>query len=575
MLIDLLEKKSPHLATRLRYHSPKWVKLPPDIIPSNMNKIDVLYVYGLGTGALYQHLKEWLKIDHHFIVYVVDDLDSIYMFLQEPIAQEILLDASVLIKYCANDDFVYDLAPCFWRFASLNCEVLAQKQNHDTERYRTIRSTIQEYSVLCDYITQGDWQYGHLFFQNLYGNLPILSSAYQGQELKQKFKNVPAIFCGAGPSLSKHLPLLNQFRDKALIMGGGSSLTALSAAGITPHLAFGLDPSLDECERFLAHSAFETPLCFRFRLNPEALKCAHSRKVYAAGCGWYGLEQMLEEQCSIFGGDIDEGYSVSCLALSTAISLGCNPIITLGMDMAFTGLKEYAEGVNQAWEPKSQTMQDHSCHWNGAQTFNDIYGKPTITKWRWLIERDYISKYSSSNLINATEGGIGFKGIPNIPFAQVAEQYLKKSYDLNARVHSSIEVAQKVNAPQEKTTAYITAFSDSLERCISLYDEIIELIQEQEQRLRKRESQLSHWNQTGKGVQLQLDLEDELAYKGLLEWFHSSYERSDWRQHYHTKTDLHFLMLALKYQLEGIISIRNIAYKHASIKYPQTILEHI
>ena len=64
-------------------------------------------------------------------------------------------------------------------------------------------------SLLIEYL-----QYGVGFFKNYYPNILCLEGAYLADELFGKFQNIPAIICGAGPSLEKNLAFLGNDKTK-------------------------------------------------------------------------------------------------------------------------------------------------------------------------------------------------------------------------------------------------------------------------------------------------------------------------------------------------------------------------
>ena len=104
----------------------------------------------------------------------------------------------------------------------------------------------------------------------------------------------------------------------------------------------------------------------------------------------------------------------------------------------------------------------------------DIYGKPILTLWKWIAEGDWLSAFSKQHpevqLINATEGGIGFPDIPNMPFQKVIGEYLEKSYDLVGLVHGEIQRAAMPQVTREKMKEVTLALQESLEKCIQQID---------------------------------------------------------------------------------------------------------
>ena len=80
---------------------------------------------------------------------------------------------------------------------------------------------------MVEYLIQG-----RPYYSNFYKNLFELPKAKPASSLFSKFDKVPAIICGAGPSLEKNLPLLGTLKDRAIIFAGGTAMNALNAQGM-------------------------------------------------------------------------------------------------------------------------------------------------------------------------------------------------------------------------------------------------------------------------------------------------------------------------------------------------------
>ncbi|MBM3192500.1 MAG: motility associated factor glycosyltransferase family protein, partial [Chlamydiae bacterium] len=115
-------------------------------------------------------------------------------------------------------------------------------------------------------------KYYHLLSRQLLANTQILLKSFYADDLRGKFQGVPAIVCGAGPSLKGAIPWLKQAENKALILAGGSTIAALTTQGVTPHLGLVFDPNPGEYARLKASSAPEMALLFGLRVLPEVLE---------------------------------------------------------------------------------------------------------------------------------------------------------------------------------------------------------------------------------------------------------------------------------------------------------------
>lgn len=234
---------------------------------------------------------------------------------------------------------------------------------------------------------------GAQIFKNIRHNLSL--DFYKGEELFGKFKGIPAFVCGAGPSLRKNGHLLKELSSKGVVIAGGGATLALKKIGVTPHFAAHVDPSS-------LHKFEETdvPTFFQLRSDEKVIASSKGDKLLVGGSQNFPLEGWLEEQLGVSA--FDGGWTVGTFCASLAYHLGCSPIIFVGMDFAATNAHTYAEGVEGG----------------GTQARERILNKQgdvVHAQLDWILAAEWLEKFaqqhSDSTWINATEGGLGFKGI--------------------------------------------------------------------------------------------------------------------------------------------------------------------
>jgi hypothetical protein len=366
--------------------------------------------------------------------------------------------------------------------------------------------------------------YGAAYFRNFFPNMLALHKSYSGSQLFGKFTQIPAIICGAGPSLKKHLSLIRNIKNQALIFAGGSALNALNHGGVWPHFGVGVDPNDEQYLRFIANTCFEIPYFYRNRLNHQAFNTIRGPRLYLNGAGGYNLSEWFEEELDIPGEILDEGHNVVNLSLEIAHALGCNPIIFVGMDLSYTGMKAYAPGVISS--PEKQVISQGTL---GDEVFQkkNIYGKKVYTQWKWVAESEWVSTFAKNHpektLINATEGGLGFLGIPNIPLKEVISKYLVVSYDLQSLVHGEIQNSAMSHITGEKVVHLVHELRESLERCLAN----LEILMEEENK--KRIEMLKNkgkdgFKQSTEAILAETELLDEIGYRYLLDVFNTIYQ---------------------------------------------------
>jgi len=401
------------------------------------------------------------------------------------------------------DDF---LKECAQTFPFEKIEMISKKDPKTFEmlRLKLMRLTTVEHALYVE-----DFHY-HLFFKNYLPNFKRLSSAFFGNGLKGQFKNVPAIICGAGPSLSDEMETLKKLENKALILAGGSAIGALSNHGILPHLALAIDPNEEEYFRLRSSQSFEVPLLYGNRMHPKVFDTFNGPCGYLHTLTGGASELWLEEKLGIPKEPLQEGFdlegmSVTTLALQLAYAIGCNPVILVGVDLAFTGQQDYAEGVLDA---KSQPFHQREKEVRISEkllTRADRFGKPVYTLIKWVMESSSIASFAKKNtattLINATSGGIGIKGIPYMPLQEIP---MKSSKDLRGHIHQEIE-RLKFSFSAAQVTETLLELKRSLEEGRYFIENALEELRIVENTNQEVE--------TGKIIFCQMELEDKIGYQ--------------------------------------------------------------
>ena len=170
---------------------------------------------------------------------------------------------------------------------------------------------------------------------NFMANLPYLEGALKASAFSLKYAGVPAIICGSGPSLKRHLPLLKFLEKRVLLFAGGSSLKILAENGITPHMGAALDPYAGK--QIFPAEGIDTPFFFfPLRVSKEVLPLVRGKKVWVADGASYPLERWLTGELGIEEARIDGGWNVATLCIHLASMMGCDPIILVGVDLALS-----------------------------------------------------------------------------------------------------------------------------------------------------------------------------------------------------------------------------------------------
>lgn len=496
----------------------------------NLQNISVLYVYGIGLGYYYKAVKPWLEMSKkHTLVFLEDDLEVLRIFFETQMAEEILNDTQVRIFYLDwnnKEGMFQDIVKNFifqsFKISALNSYALYKKKYVEVSSLLAYQTSIRS-ALTGEYISSGMG-----FFSNYYLNLLKMSSSYIGNNLFDQFKDIPAIICGAGPSLEKNIDLLGKLKDRALIFAGGTAMNAINTKGVNPHFGIGIDPNVFQFSRIIANQAFEVPFFYRNRMYHEALNIIHGEHLYITGAGGYILSDWIEEKLGIPTGTVlSEGFNVINFSLAIALAMGCNPIIFAGVDLAYSGDRSYTPGLfHHAIHDPKQDFRTKSTEEELIDK-KDINGEPIQTLWKWIHEALWFSQTGYENpenkFYNCTEGGLGFPGIQNMSLAEAAVNYLSKQYDLEGMVHCAV---QNSPMPESVTKGHVLdvlkeLYAD-LKKCLEIFQKIEKIYSEMQSRI-AFEKDIPDDYITAEISRLLAPLQENPAYKTILQVFESKY----------------------------------------------------
>lgn len=441
----------------------------------------VLFVYGIGLGYAYDAAQEWLrKNKKHTIVFIEDNIEVIQRFLETETASRLLHDKQAWLEYInweAWEDFFFsNLLHAFCLQDYIITALPAYTANR-TQQLDSIHSKIAYWMLIHRAIKSEYLSHGKIFFENFYKNILQLPSSYQAKGLFGMFNSIPAIICGAGPSLDKNLSLVEKLGDRAIIFAGATALNAVNSNGFVPHFGVGIDPNPQQATRLIANKAYEVPFLYRNRMNHKAFTTIHGDSVYVTGSNGYRLSEWFEEKLNIKGHDVNEGCNVVNFSLSIALAMGCNPIILVGVDLAYSDKKSYHSGV--ASHPTNDYRTDFTTKRSDDDLVEhtDIYGNKVNTLWKWIAESNWYGEIAKSQpaliLINSTEGGIGMPGIPNRPLYDVIKHGLTRDRALRILVHGEI---QNNMMPPEVTTEKIESLIQTIQKSFKASAEILQTL---------------------------------------------------------------------------------------------------
>lgn len=452
----------------------------------SLDACDVFFVYGMGLGYYYIPLKTWLAANKkRYLVFIEDDGRVINKFLHTRLATDILNDPQVIIGFYpllrerghvdwqelqlrirSSASFLFEaFALRTARVSALQSYFISYFDFFDKFAIQLQLNLATERQKLAEFLGNSIGVY-----ENFYANIYYLSSAVPFSELAGCFNSFPAIICGAGPSLEKQFHSLSQLVDRALILPAGSAMNAITRASICPHAGAGVDPTPTQESRQLTSFAYDIPLIYEDRYYFQAIAQWHGPLLHVANNSAVHILRWFEKELGFqFHNHILGGVSTANFLLEMALFLGCNPIIMVGMDLAYTQDKRYVEGV--AVHPADSQEEKKALHEKSEYLlpFPGLDGTTVYTKNVWFLESIFITQLKQLNpsvtFINATEGGLPIEMVPNVPLEEVKKRFLNAQWDVCGWLHGEIQLASKKAVVESVLIHAIAAWKAILQQC--------------------------------------------------------------------------------------------------------------
>lgn len=302
---------------------------------------------------------------------------------------------------------------------------------------------------------------GKKIIGNIIRNLTLLPQACAFSPFEQAFRGVPAVICGAGPSLEKSIPFLSELRQRALILAGGSALNALTHASIFPHFAAAIDPD-PPAHLFRCQGAVESPLFYQNRVAHRLLKDCHGAKIWVPDNVSYPIEEWLMQRLGIDALPFEAGWNVATFSLQIAVAMGCNPIIITGVDLCHSKGKTYAAGVAMPQGTFTPVPLEE-----GKETKADF-----LLAAEWIEE--FVAAHPETSFINASSGGLSLRGMKQVAPQDIALQPLP--CDLEGKIYSLL-VEGATLPPLEKVDRALQEFKENISSSLLLIERMVALLQ--------------------------------------------------------------------------------------------------
>lgn len=243
---------------------------------------------------------------------------------------------------------------------------------------------------------------------------------------------MPALLVAAGPSLNEEIENIRYIKDNGLayIFSVGSAINTLIHYRVYPHAACTYDPSARNqivFEKLKAEGIKEIPLIFGSSTGYETLdnypgEMCHMITSQDTVANYF-LKTTEEERLEI----VSDAPTIALVTLQLLHTLGFNPIILVGQNLAYRGKERHAAGVD--YSSAVTDKQKEKGFW-----VKDVYGHDILTNEGFNIMRRqmelYIKNFIDCKVINTTKDGAQIEGSVFLELDKVINRYLEESvYD--------------------------------------------------------------------------------------------------------------------------------------------------
>ncbi|ENM7502450.1 motility associated factor glycosyltransferase family protein [Campylobacter jejuni] len=394
----------------------------------------VLYFYGFGNGVLFKALLQ--NKNHQHIIVFEKDIEIIWIMFHILDFSSELQSARLMVlendKLQAQDYTELCSSKPFFHFSRI---YFLELMSHYYERFH--EDILGLNKKLAENFKNIILRNGNDPLDALQGieqfvyNLPSMITHPSYKELLSKRKNLSdtAIIVSTGPSLTKQLPLLKKYANKATIFCADSSYPILAKHGIKPDYVCMLERTEITAE-FFNHDfgEFDKDIIFICAgvVHPKAIEYLKDRNLVIT-------QKVLAFPYYINLKDFSYaavGFSVAHTLSYLATYLSHKNIIFIGQDLA------YAENGNSHPDDYQNSANYESQMYEHILTTAYGGNGKVETHSIWLLFKNWFENEMIPNTrkmgittYNCTEGGARIEGTIEKPFLWACENLLHK--DLN------------------------------------------------------------------------------------------------------------------------------------------------
>ncbi|ECQ5951649.1 motility associated factor glycosyltransferase family protein, partial [Campylobacter jejuni] len=446
----------------------------------DFTRYPVLFFYGFGNGILYKILLQNQALKR--IIIFEKELELIFLALNFIDFSKDLSLGRLIILY--HDDINLPKMDKVFRligdlfYRSYNLHIVNDFYEYYKEDILKLNKLNMQIIKNHNLMHGNDPKDALQGIEQFVYNLPQMITHPSYKELLSKRKNISdtAIIVSTGPSLTKQLPLLKKYANKATIFCADSSYPILAKHGIKPDYVCMLERDEIVAECFNNDfGEFDKDILFIVKsvTHPHTIKYLQkNNRAFILVSTYASFIQYLKLD---YFGYFNMGFSVAHMNFLLTIHLKYKNIILIGQDLAYAkDGQTHSQGFihanlhNGDYERDLDRFSTTAYGGNGKVQSSEIW-----TLFRHNFEKDIVNIKMNYHITtyNCTEGGARIEGTIEKPFLWACENLLDK--DLN-KPFEKLEPLSLNKQNEFLLKAYYKVYQ-SIEHCRDFNDNFIKV----------------------------------------------------------------------------------------------------
>ncbi|HWI49762.1 MAG TPA: 6-hydroxymethylpterin diphosphokinase MptE-like protein, partial [Rummeliibacillus sp.] len=342
--------------------------------------------------------------------------------------------------------------------------VLVKSPNYekiDQDKYLDIAKIVKDRVISNKVARNTINHFANQWFDNIVHNLYYATKDHSIEKLKVKY-DCPIVIASGGPSLTKQLDYIKQYRNKMILIAAGSTINSLIAANITPDFVVSIDGGQPNLNHFIDFYSDEIMFIYGLTSKYEI------REHFTAPSFFFGSEgeSVNSELAKVLGNPLvimSGGSSVAVFCLTIASYITTGKIALVGQDLAYTNNQSHASNNKGAKILSNEEIDKRKIEIEG------YYGEKVLSDAAFIAMKNDFELTMSILLkdreaFNCTEGGAKIEGMEQLSFKEFCETNCRHKIP-------------PINLPSKSNTQSRT-YLDYWENQLPLFDQTIKLLEE-------------------------------------------------------------------------------------------------